>query len=120
MPHPANMVMLIADDGKIITTLPIGTCTDGALLNPSIMEAFSSQGDGTLTVIQGKQSYQLRRRTDYADDERRQNEHIGHQDEPGDSHRHRDWSADSARAARWTCWPGRACTGFVHDSPGGK
>lgn len=48
---PANMVMLNAEDGKIITTLPIGTGTDGALFNPATMEAFSSQGDGTLTII---------------------------------------------------------------------
>jgi DNA-binding beta-propeller fold protein YncE len=49
--NPANMVILNADDGKIITTLPIGTGTDGALFNPRTMEAFSSHGDGTLTVI---------------------------------------------------------------------
>jgi len=49
--NPANMVILGADDGKIITTLPIGTGTDGATFNPNTMEAFSSQGDGTLTVI---------------------------------------------------------------------
>jgi hypothetical protein len=45
------MVILNADDGKIITTLPIGRGTDGAVFNPNTMEAFSSQGDGTLTVI---------------------------------------------------------------------
>jgi DNA-binding beta-propeller fold protein YncE len=49
--NPANMVILNADDGKIITTLPIGTGTDGAGFNPNTMEAFSSQGDGTLTII---------------------------------------------------------------------
>ncbi len=49
--NPANMVILNADDGKIITTLPIGNQTDGALFNPNTMEAFSSQGDGTLTVV---------------------------------------------------------------------
>jgi DNA-binding beta-propeller fold protein YncE len=49
--NPANMVMLSATDGKVITTLPIGTGTDGAVFNPATMEAFSSQGDGTLTVI---------------------------------------------------------------------
>jgi hypothetical protein len=37
--------------GRIITTLPIGEGTDGAAFNPNTMEAFSSQGDGTLTVI---------------------------------------------------------------------
>ncbi len=49
--NPANMAMLSADDGKIITTLPIGKGVDGAGFNPETMEAFSSQGDGTLTVI---------------------------------------------------------------------
>jgi DNA-binding beta-propeller fold protein YncE len=49
--NPANMVILSAADGKVITTLPIGTGTDGAVFNPNTMEAFSSQGDGTLTVV---------------------------------------------------------------------
>jgi hypothetical protein len=49
--NPAVMVILNADDGKVITTLPIGNLTDGVIFNPSTMEAFSSQGDGTLTVI---------------------------------------------------------------------
>jgi hypothetical protein len=49
--NPQNMVILSATDGKIITTLPIGQGTDGAGFNPATMEAFSSQGDGTLTVI---------------------------------------------------------------------
>ena len=48
---PANMVMMNSDDGKIIAALPLGTGTDGAVFNPATMEAFSSQGDGTLTVI---------------------------------------------------------------------
>jgi DNA-binding beta-propeller fold protein YncE len=48
---PQNMVILNSDDGKIITTLPIGNGTDGATFNPNTMEAFSSQRDGTLTVI---------------------------------------------------------------------
>ncbi len=48
---PQTMVMLNADDGKIIDTLPIGAGTDGAVFNPNTMEAFSSQGDGTLTVV---------------------------------------------------------------------
>ena len=49
--NPQTMVILDAKDGKIITTLPIGAGTDGAVFNPSTMEAFSSQSDGTLTVI---------------------------------------------------------------------
>jgi glutamine cyclotransferase len=46
-----NMVILSATDGHIITDLPIGVGCDGATFNPATMEAFSSQGDGTLTVI---------------------------------------------------------------------
>jgi DNA-binding beta-propeller fold protein YncE len=49
--NPQTMVILNADDGNIITTLPIGTATDGAVFNPATMEAFSSHADGTLTVI---------------------------------------------------------------------
>ena len=48
---PATMVILNSDTGKILDTLPIGTGTDGATFNPNTMEAFSSNGDGTLTVI---------------------------------------------------------------------
>jgi hypothetical protein len=46
-----DMVILSATDGHIITDLPIGIGCDGATFNPATMEAFSSQGDGTLTVI---------------------------------------------------------------------
>jgi DNA-binding beta-propeller fold protein YncE len=49
--NPKTMVILNADDGNIITTLPIGTGTDGAVFNPNTMEAFSSHADGTLTVV---------------------------------------------------------------------
>ena len=46
-----NSIILAASDGHIITDLPIGVGCDGAAFNPATMEAFSSQGDGTLTVI---------------------------------------------------------------------
>jgi len=46
-----NVIILSAADGHIITTLPIGVGCDGATFNPATMESFSSQGDGTLTVI---------------------------------------------------------------------
>jgi len=49
--NPQNMVILSARDGKILETLPIGQGTDGAVFNPKTMEAFSSQGDGTLTIV---------------------------------------------------------------------
>jgi DNA-binding beta-propeller fold protein YncE len=49
--EPAVMAILSSVDGKIITILPIGNGVDGAVFNPATMEAFSSQRDGTLTVI---------------------------------------------------------------------
>jgi hypothetical protein len=48
---PQVMVIVNAASGKVITTLPIGAGCDGATFNPATMEAFSSQGDGTITVI---------------------------------------------------------------------
>jgi DNA-binding beta-propeller fold protein YncE len=49
--NPQMMVILSADDGKILDTLPIGAASDGALFNPTTMEAFSSNSDGTLTIV---------------------------------------------------------------------
>ena len=49
--EPQNMVMLDALTGKLLGALPIGRGTDGAAFNPKTHEAFSSQGDGTLTII---------------------------------------------------------------------
>jgi DNA-binding beta-propeller fold protein YncE len=49
--EPATCVVLSADDGKILAALPIGSGTDGGGFNPNTMEAFSSQRDGTLTII---------------------------------------------------------------------
>lgn len=48
---PQAMVMLDANDGKYLGDLPIGRGSDGAGFNPKTSEAFSSQGDGTLTII---------------------------------------------------------------------
>ncbi len=50
-PAPGVMVMLNADSGKIIASLPLAGASDGAVFNPATMEAFSSAGNGTLTVI---------------------------------------------------------------------
>ena len=49
--NPQVMVMLDANDGKYLGDLPIGRGCDGAAFNPKTLECFSSQGDGTLTVI---------------------------------------------------------------------
>jgi DNA-binding beta-propeller fold protein YncE len=48
---PAVAVILDASDGHILGTVPIGKGVDAAEFNPGTGEAFSSQGDGTLTVI---------------------------------------------------------------------
>jgi hypothetical protein len=47
-------VILSAVNGKIITTLPLAGSSDGAAFNPRTMEAFSSHGNGTLSVIKEK------------------------------------------------------------------
>jgi len=49
--EPSVCVVVNADNGKVLATLPIGNRTDGGGFNPSTMEAWSSQGDGTLTII---------------------------------------------------------------------
>jgi len=49
--EPAVMVMLDANTGKYLADLPIGNGCDGAVFNPRTGECFSSQGDGTLTII---------------------------------------------------------------------
>jgi DNA-binding beta-propeller fold protein YncE len=49
--HSGNCVILNAQDGKVLSTLPIGTGVDAGGFNSNTMEAFSSQGDGTLSII---------------------------------------------------------------------
>jgi DNA-binding beta-propeller fold protein YncE len=49
--RPNVCVVVNADDGKVLTTLPIGNGTDGGGFNPNTMEAWSSQRDGSLTII---------------------------------------------------------------------
>jgi DNA-binding beta-propeller fold protein YncE len=48
---PAVMVMMNADTGAILATLPIGEQNDGVLFNPATNEALAATGDGHLTVI---------------------------------------------------------------------
>jgi DNA-binding beta-propeller fold protein YncE len=47
-------MVIMTTEGKILTALPIGAGVDGAVFNPATMETFSSQGDGTLSVIKEK------------------------------------------------------------------
>jgi DNA-binding beta-propeller fold protein YncE len=49
--NPAVMVMMNADTGAILGTLPIGAQNDGVLFNPVTREALAATGDGHLTVI---------------------------------------------------------------------
>jgi DNA-binding beta-propeller fold protein YncE len=53
-PPQPQMIILSSDDGKILTKLPLAGGSDGAAFNPATMEAFSSGGNGTLTVIKEK------------------------------------------------------------------
>lgn len=46
------MVMLDAQSGKVITTVPIGEGVDGAAYDPGTKRAFAPNGDGTLTIVQ--------------------------------------------------------------------
>jgi DNA-binding beta-propeller fold protein YncE len=51
----ANKVMVVSDPdaAKAVATLPIGQGADGAGFDPGRGHAFSSNGDGTLTVVNG-------------------------------------------------------------------
>ena len=49
--NPAVMVMMNADTGAILTTIPIGMQNDGVLFNPATSEVLAPTGDGHLTVI---------------------------------------------------------------------
>jgi DNA-binding beta-propeller fold protein YncE len=53
-PPQPQMVILSAETGKILTTLPLAGGSDGAQFNPTTMEAFSSHGNGTLTIVKEK------------------------------------------------------------------
>ncbi|HEY0544483.1 MAG TPA: hypothetical protein VGC91_03725 [Pyrinomonadaceae bacterium] len=45
------MAVVNADNGKVLTTLPIGTGVDAAAFDPETGLVFSSNGEGTLTVL---------------------------------------------------------------------
>src|ERR1017187_2739245 len=49
--NPNVCVVVNSDSGKVLTTLPVGNGTDGGGFNHATMEAWSSQRDGTLTII---------------------------------------------------------------------
>jgi DNA-binding beta-propeller fold protein YncE len=53
-PPQPMMVVLSAKDGKILTSLPLAGGSDGAAFNPTTMEAFSTHGNGTMTIVREK------------------------------------------------------------------
>jgi YVTN family beta-propeller protein len=46
------MIVMDADGGTIVATVPIGERVDGADFDPTLKRAYSSNGDGTLTVVE--------------------------------------------------------------------
>jgi hypothetical protein len=48
---PQTFVILSAKDGKILERLPLAGGSDGAAFNSETMEAFSTQGNGTMTIV---------------------------------------------------------------------
>ena len=48
------MVVLSSETGKILANLPLAGGSDGVVFNPATMEAFSTHGNGTLTVVKEK------------------------------------------------------------------
>jgi DNA-binding beta-propeller fold protein YncE len=59
----SNKLMVIVDalDGHIVTTLPIGDGCDGVKFDPGLKRAYSSNGEGTMTVVQevSKESFKV-------------------------------------------------------------
>lgn len=46
------IVITDAETGKVVTTLPIGDRCDGVAFDPEYRRAYSSNGEGTITVVQ--------------------------------------------------------------------
>jgi hypothetical protein len=49
--HNQMMAIMNADNGKVVATVPIGRGVDANRFDPGTQLAFSSNGDGTLTVV---------------------------------------------------------------------
>jgi DNA-binding beta-propeller fold protein YncE len=49
--HNRSMVVLDAETGRSVATLPIGDGVDAAAYDPGTALAFASNGDGTLTIV---------------------------------------------------------------------
>jgi len=55
------MIVLDAESGKVITNLPTGAKTDGVAFDPSLKYVYSSNGEGTMTVVkeEGNDKYSV-------------------------------------------------------------
>ena len=47
------MSVVSTENGRVKASLPIGEGVDGAAFDPATLTAFSSNGEGTMTIIQG-------------------------------------------------------------------
>jgi DNA-binding beta-propeller fold protein YncE len=56
---PQTFVILSAKDGNVLARLPLAGGSDGATFNPATMEAFSTQGNGTMTIVKEKSPTQF-------------------------------------------------------------
>ena len=53
------MIVLSTDDGKIVASLPIGAGVDACAFDPETGLAFSSNGEGTMTVVREESASQF-------------------------------------------------------------
>ena len=56
----SRLIVVNTDTGNIVATLPIGKGTDGAAFDPKRRRILSSNGDGTLSVIQERSANRFR------------------------------------------------------------
>jgi DNA-binding beta-propeller fold protein YncE len=57
--HNKKMIVLDGNSGNVIRELPIGSEVDGAEFDPELNLAFSSNGDGTVTIVKSSEPSQF-------------------------------------------------------------
>jgi hypothetical protein len=57
--HNKKMIVVDGNSGNVIKELPIGSEVDGAAFDPEVNLAFSSNGDGTVTIVKSSESGQF-------------------------------------------------------------